>query len=134
VAFEDDETEGKDRPVLVLSGGGTVSVLKITSQDKGHLRGYLALPRNRVCGVLAKDSWLELKPVPVPADAFRSYRGTAPSWLRNELRGRELMPAGAGPGAGLARGDPVPLIQSHFSGCPQVCATLFRDTACDGFP
>jgi hypothetical protein len=98
VTFEDDDSVGKDRPVLVLGGGDTVSVLKITSQDKGHLPGYLPLPRNRVRGVLVKDSWLELKPVQVPVDEFRSYRGACPSWLLTELRGRELMPAGAGSG------------------------------------
>ncbi|WP_433795998.1 type II toxin-antitoxin system PemK/MazF family toxin [Actinoplanes sp. CA-252034] len=98
VTFENDDSLGKDRPVLVVSAGETVSVLKITSQDKGHLPGYLPLPRNRVRGVLVKDSWLELKPVTVPPADFRSYRGSCPSWLRDDLRGRELMAAVDAPG------------------------------------
>ena len=62
VAFDEDDGEGKDRPVLVLSGGGQATVLKITSQDKSRFADYLLLPRNRCRGVLAKDSWLELEP------------------------------------------------------------------------
>jgi hypothetical protein len=67
---------------------------KITSQDKSRFPDYLPLPRKRCRGVLAKDSWLELKPQPLPVDAFRSYRGRCPSWVRTEIRGRELLPAG----------------------------------------
>jgi hypothetical protein len=91
VTYEEDDSEGKDRPVLVLSGG---TILKITSQDKSQFPDYLPLPRNRCRGVLAKDSWLELKPLPLAPDAFRSYRGRCPGWVMAELRRRGLVPAG----------------------------------------
>jgi len=97
VTYEEDDSEGKDRPVLVLSGGsGQATILKITSQDKSRFPDYLPLPRNRCRGVLAKDSWLELKPLPLAAESFRSYRGRCPSWVLAEVRRRELLPAGGG--------------------------------------
>ncbi|MEU4158661.1 hypothetical protein [Actinoplanes sp. NPDC026670] len=98
VTFDDDRSTGKDRPVLVLSGGGTVTVLKITSQDKTGSPRHLPLPRSRSRGVLTKDSWLELRPVALSAGAFRSYRGPGPSWLLADLRRRELLAAGTEPG------------------------------------
>jgi MFS family permease len=97
VMFEEDGGEGKDRPVLVLSSaGGQASILKITSQDKSRFPDYLPLPRNRCRAVLAKDSWLELKPLPLATESFRSYRGRCPSWVLTEVRRRELLPAGSG--------------------------------------
>lgn len=102
VTFAEDDSVGKDRPVLVLSTGGALTVLKITSQDKTGSPGHLALPRNRTRGVLAKDSWLDLRPVSLAADSFRSYRGAGPSWLLADLRRRELLPA-ASPSRWLRR-------------------------------
>lgn len=92
VGFEEDQSEGKDRPVLVLNGGdGQVTALKITSQDKSRFPDYLSLPRRRCRAVLTKDSWLELRPVELPAGAFRSYRGRCPSWVMAEIRDRGLL-------------------------------------------
>lgn len=98
VTYEEDDSEGKDRPVLVLSGGEQTTILKITSQDKTRFPDYLPLPRKRCRAVLAKDSWLDLKPTPLAAESFRSYRGRCPSWVMTEVRRRELVPAGSGAG------------------------------------
>ncbi|SDT66746.1 hypothetical protein [Actinoplanes derwentensis] len=94
VTYEDDSSEGKDRPVLVLSGGhsGQATILRITSQDKTRFPDYLPLPHSRCRPVLTKDSWLNLKPVPLAADAFRSYRGRSPAWLTTELAKHDLLP------------------------------------------
>jgi hypothetical protein len=93
----DGGDDGKDRPVLVLRGGDDqATILKITSQDKSRFAGYLPLPRNRCRSVLTKDSWLELNPMPLSAESFRSYRGRCPAWVVAEVRRRDLLPAGFG--------------------------------------
>ncbi|GAA2571436.1 hypothetical protein GCM10010435_52180 [Winogradskya consettensis] len=98
VTFDGDD-EGKDRPVLVLRGGGDqATILKITSQDKSRFADYLPLPRNRCRAILTKDSWLALNPMPLPAESFRSYRGRCPAWILAEVRRRDLLPAGFGVG------------------------------------
>lgn len=92
VTFEDDDEEGKDRPVLVLSADGDgAEVLKITSQDKSRSDDYLPLPLERCHGVLSKESWLELRPTRVPLADFRSYRGLCPTWIWADLRTRGLI-------------------------------------------
>ncbi|MEV4131466.1 hypothetical protein AB0J72_04805 [Dactylosporangium sp. NPDC049742] len=94
VTFEEDDDEGKDRPVLVLSADtGGADVLKITSQDKSRLDDYLPLPLERCRGVLSKESWLELRPTRVPLEEFRGYRGLCPPWIWAELRTRGLITA-----------------------------------------
>ncbi|MDG6108847.1 hypothetical protein Daura_05970 [Dactylosporangium aurantiacum] len=92
VAFEDDEEEGKDRPVLVIGADGdTAEVLQITSQDRSRDDGYLPLPLERCRGVLSKESWLRLRPTRVPLERFRGYRGLCPPWIWAELRTRGLI-------------------------------------------
>ncbi|MEV0133455.1 hypothetical protein AB0H83_33945 [Dactylosporangium sp. NPDC050688] len=92
VVFEDDEEEGKDRPVLVISADGDgAEVLKITSQDRSSSDEYLPLPLERCRGVLSKESWLQLRPTRVPLEEFRSYRGLCPPWIWAELRTRGLI-------------------------------------------
>ncbi len=92
VTFEDDEDEGKDRPVLVLSAdAGGAEVLKITSQDHSRSDDHLHLPLDRCRGVLTKESWLELHPTRVPLADFRSYRGLCPTWIWADLRARGLI-------------------------------------------
>lgn len=94
VVFEEDEDEGKDRPVVVMGADSTgADVLKITSQDKSRLDEFLPLPLERCHGVLTKDSWLELRPTRVPLEEFRSYRGLCPPWIWAELRTRGLVTA-----------------------------------------
>ena len=88
VTFDEDDGEGKDRPVLVLSTDG--QVLKITSQDKSRFDDYLFLPLARSRAVLSKDSWLELRPTRVPREQFRSYRGPCPRWVWDEVGARGL--------------------------------------------
>lgn len=92
VVFDDDEDDGKDRPVLVLSADGSgAEVLKITSQDKSHSEDHLRLPLERCRGVLSKESWLELRPTKVPLAEFRSYGGLCPTWIWADLRTRGLI-------------------------------------------
>lgn len=76
VPFDQDETESKDRPVLVVRvSGGDAEIMKITSQDKSRFDHYLHLPLSEWRGVLAKDSWLDLNAMSLPVENFRSYRG-----------------------------------------------------------
>ncbi|OLB73620.1 MAG: hypothetical protein AUI14_25675 [Actinobacteria bacterium 13_2_20CM_2_71_6] len=91
VPFEEDETEMKDRPVLVLENhGDRIDVMKITSQDKSRFDNYLFLPYRKWHRVLAKDSWLELKVTELPTENFRSYRGECLRDVWREVRGAEL--------------------------------------------
>jgi len=98
VTFDEDDGEGKDRPVLVVGlDGDGADVLKITSQDKSRFDDYLAMPLTRSRGVLSKDSWLELRTTRVPLELFRSYRGLCPRWVWAEVQARGLAGAQAEP-------------------------------------
>jgi len=111
VTFDEDDGEGKDRPVLVLGADRQgADVLKITSQDKSRFDDYLALPLARSQGVLSKDSWLELRPTRVPLELFRSYRGPCPQWVWSEVGARGL--AGSAPAVGSG---PRSLFHRFFS-------------------
>lgn len=76
VPFEDNGSESKDRPVLVVRvSGDHAAVMKITSQDKSRFDNYLHLPHARWRKVLTKDSWLDLATTDLPLRNFRSLRG-----------------------------------------------------------
>jgi hypothetical protein len=91
VPFEQDVTEAKDRPVLVVENrGDQIDVMKITSQDKSRFDSYVFLPYRTWHRVLAKDSWLELKVTELATDNFRSYRGECPRGVWRELGLGEL--------------------------------------------
>ena len=73
VPFEDG-SGSKDRPVLVLSGGGrSCEVARFTSQDKIGRRDHVRVPQG-VPG-LPKASWLNLRPTSLPRSAFRRRTG-----------------------------------------------------------
>lgn len=77
VPFQQDEDDGKYRPVLVLRtrGGGTY-VMPITSKHKPHLDHIrIQLPLQRWRGTLSKESWLKLEVMELPATYFHHYRG-----------------------------------------------------------
>jgi hypothetical protein len=76
VPYGDDHSDGKDRPVLVVRGRrDSAEVMKITSQDQSGFDSHVYLPHRTWRRVLTRDSWLDLRPVDVPVDNFRSYRG-----------------------------------------------------------
>ena len=111
VMFDEDDGEGKDRPVLVVGADRQgADILKITSQDKSRFDDYLSLPVDRSRGVLSKDSWVELRPTRVPLDLFRSYRGPCPPWVWAAVGARGL--AGSSPAIGSG---PRSLFHRFFS-------------------
>lgn len=91
VPFREDENESKDRPVLVLrTYGDYADILPITSQDKSRFDNYLFLPVTKWRGVLAKDSWLELKTVPLSYSYFRTLRGRCRSDVWRDVNSHSL--------------------------------------------
>ncbi len=71
-----DGTGSKDRPVLVLGVEGRMcEVARFTSQDRSARRDHVAIPPG-IPG-LARDSWIDLRPVHLPLGAFRRRTGDA---------------------------------------------------------
>lgn len=77
-----DGTGAKDRPVLVLATHRrTVTVARLTSQDRGDRREYAHVPTG--LPGLTKDSWIELRPVDLERSALRRRTGDAGhAWVR----------------------------------------------------
>lgn len=88
-----DGTGAKDRPVLVLDGDGPAcTVVRFTSRDRDARRDHARLPVP-VRG-LHGDSWVDLRPMPLPRSAFRR-RVAAPdealvSWYHQQAEPRGL--------------------------------------------
>jgi hypothetical protein len=103
VPFEDDETESKDRPVLVVATAGyRADIMKITSQDKSRFDGYLHLPLDKWHRVLTKESWLDLRTISLPFEDFRSFRGPCRPDVWSEIKNGTL------PGIAGANGRKTP--------------------------
>lgn len=76
VSFEDDPTESKVRPVVIIDGRAFVcTALKVTSQKRND-RFHVELIQWRKAG-LGKPSWVEIgKTVKLSEDSFGDMIGT----------------------------------------------------------